>query len=83
MKALRAKVGCPISKENSRQMIEYVKVEGLVGKRPVALRTVETGRPEYYFGCSLRRQSIKRAWADYQRSQVPEDGRRPLRAILP
>jgi len=53
MKALRAKVGGPISKENSRQMIKYVRVEGLVGKRPVALRTVETGRPEYYFGCSL------------------------------
>jgi hypothetical protein len=65
-------------------MIRYVKVEGLVGKRPVAIRTsVETGRPEYCFGYSVWRQSIRLAWADYQRSQFPENGRRPLRAILP
>jgi hypothetical protein len=51
-------------------MITYVKVEGLIGKRPVAVRTnVETGRPEYCFGCDLWRPSIRRAWADYQRSQ--------------
>jgi hypothetical protein len=63
-------------------MIRYVKVEGLVEKQPVAVRTsFETGRPEYCFGCSLWKQSIRRAWADYQRSQVPENG--PVAPCVP
>jgi hypothetical protein len=41
-------------------MIKYVKVKGLVGKRPVAVRrNSETGRVEYCFGLNVWRKSVR------------------------
>ena len=38
----------------SQPMIKYVKIDGQVGKRPVAVRTnSKTYRPEYCFGLNI------------------------------
>lgn len=73
-------------------MITYVKVDSLVGIRPVAVRTsVETDKTEYCFGRNLWRQSVRRARADYERSQEPpetnaepaREAKRPRSSQLP
>jgi len=51
-------------------MIRYVKVDKLNGRQPVSVRiNAETTKPEYCFGSNVWRNSIQRAWADFQEAQ--------------
>ena len=51
-------------------MISYVKVDKCPDRRPVSVRSnIETNKPEYCFGLSVWRKSIRRAWADFQEAQ--------------
>ena len=59
-------------------MIIYVKVDKLIGKRPVAVRDMDTtGKPEYCFGLNVWRHSVKRAWVDFQQAQLEENSSSP------
>jgi hypothetical protein len=51
-------------------MITYVKIDKLVGKRPVVVRpNIETGKTEYCFGRNTWRTSVMRAWQAFQDAQ--------------